>query len=112
MLIRRFLAGLVLGAAALLSGCGDGDPGPFEGDWVSATAGRLMFEGKNWSDGDGDSGDFSYAGAYPVFSVRFSSGAGQFDKIATFADERTFELCDLGAPAVCDEFVWDKPTLH
>jgi len=115
MRVRGTILGLALLAVGMLAGCSSGDGGPFEGDWVSATAGRLSFDGSNWSDGEGDSGDFSYAGKYPVFTVRFVSAAGAFDRVATFADERTFELCEIGPGGTlvnCHEFVYDKPTLH
>lgn len=113
MLFRGTLAGLVLCAAGLLAGCGgDDDASPFEGDWVSATAGRLSFDGSEWSDGDGDSGDFSYSGDYPEFTVRFGSDAGDFERVATFADEHTFLLCEPGANAAdCHEFVYDAQTI-
>ena len=116
MLIRGLLAGLLVLASGLLAGCGgDGKPSPFEGDWASATAGRLSFDGKKWSDGHGDTGDFTFWGKYPEFNMIFSSYAGQFERYATFADERTFELCEIGAGGAlgdCHGFVYDKPTLH
>ena len=116
MLKRGLVMGLVLLTTGLLGGClDDGNPSPFEGDWASATAGRLSFDGDRWSDGDGDSGDFDFSGEYPTFDVIFRSDAGQFQRVATFADERTMELCALGAGGVavdCHDFVFDKPTLH
>jgi hypothetical protein len=120
MVIRAFLAGLLLLASGLTAGCGDGDPSPFEGDWVSATAGRLSFEDDQWSDGEGDSGEFDFWGKYPEFTMRFTSDAGQFERTAGFCDERTFILCEQGRPdtdgcspgADCHLFVYDKPTLH
>jgi hypothetical protein len=103
-------------AVGMFAGCSSDDSGsPFEGDWVSATAGRLSFDGSEWSDGEGDSGNFSYAGKYPVLTVRFVSGAGAFDRLATFIDEHTFSLCEIepgGALVNCHDFVFDKPTLH
>lgn len=116
MVKRGLVLGLLLLTAGLLGGCQeDGNPSPFEGDWYSATAGRLSFEGDRWSDGEGDSGRFDFSGEYPTFDVIFRSDAGQFEKIATFADTRTMELCSVaavGAPVECHDFAFDKPTLH
>lgn len=116
MVIRGLIVALALCASGLLAGCkGDGKETPFEGDWASATAGRLSFDGDEWSDGDGDSGEFSVSGKYPVYTVVFRSGAGQITKVATFADERTFELCSVdagGALVDCHDFAYDQPTLH
>ena len=112
MMIRGFFAAFVLIASGLLAGCADdGQPSPFEGDWVSATAGRLSFDDQQWSDGDGDSGRFSLSGKYPTFNVIFVSDAGEVERVATFADSHTFELCEPGT-VNCDEFVYDKPTIH
>ena len=108
---RGLILGLVLLTAGLLGGCSeDGNPSPFEGDWYSATAGRLSFEGDRWSDGEGDSGRFDFSGDYPTFDLIFRSDAGQFEKIATFADTRTMELCAVGAggaPVECHDFAYD-----
>ena len=116
MLNRGLLLGLVLLSAGLLAGCSDdGNPSPFEGDWYSADAGRLSFEGDRWSDGEGDSGRFDFSGKYPTFNLIFRSDAGQFEKVATFADTRTMELCSVpavGVPVECHDFAFDKPTLH
>ena len=116
MLNRGLLLGLVLIAAGLFAGCSeDGSPSPFEGDWYSATAGRLSFEGDRWSDGEGDSGDFDFSGKYPTFDLVLRSSLGSFERVATFADTRTMELCSVGAggaPVECHDFAYDKPTLH
>lgn len=109
MLTRGCLAGLLLLASGLLAGCGSGDPSLFEGDWVSANAGRLSFDGDRWTDGDGDTGTFDFSGKYPEFTMVFKSGAGKFERRATFADKRTFELCDVGAGGAlynCSGFVY------
>lgn len=115
MMIRGLLAGLVLIAAGLCAGCGGGDGSPFEGDWVSATAGRLSFDDSRWWDGEGDSGDYSYTGDDPEYTVVFKSEAGNFERTASFLDENTFDLCEQGAGGTlvdCHQFVADKPTLH
>ncbi|HWR98813.1 MAG TPA: hypothetical protein VN317_10370 [Candidatus Methanoperedens sp.] len=115
MLIRRYLAGLVLLASGLLAGCASGSYSPFEGDWLSATAPSFSFDGSHWSDGNGNSGEFSFSGKYPTFVVVFRGTAGQFQRVATFADARTFELCEPGTGGGlinCHDFVFDKPTLH
>jgi len=116
MVIRRLLACLVLVAAGLLAGCGgDDDPSPFQGDWVSATAGRLSFDDTKWWDGEGDSGKFTYWGDYPDFTVRFSTNTEQIERSAAFRDVKTFVLCEKGldgATGDCHEFVQDDPTLH
>jgi hypothetical protein len=116
MLTRGVLAGLALAAVVLVAGCGgDGNGNPFKGDWASTTGGRLSFDDSHWRDADGDSGTYVFTGAYPDFSIVFKSAAGQFPKLATFLDVRTFDLCQVGAGGAlfgCDHFVWDKPTLH
>lgn len=109
-----FLALLVL-ALGLFSGCEDTKDGPFEGDWVSLTAPRLSFRGNLWTDGEGDTGTFTFAGKYPIYDLALTSGAGIIARRATFADKRSFEFCALipgGGLVDCHDYVLDKPTLH
>lgn len=114
MVIRGFLVAVLLFVSGLLAGCGDGTASPFEGDWVSATAGRLSFEDDKWTDADGDSGKFDFSGKYPTFTVVFRSDAGNFERLATFADKHTFELCDIGPGGTllnCNDFVYGPYTI-
>jgi hypothetical protein len=114
--MRNVLLTLVVLASVAFAGCGGGEgDSPFEGDWVSATGGRLSFEGSTWKDGEGATGEFSYSGDYPVYTITFVAPAGTVDRRATFADERTFELCSIrpnGALFDCHDFALDRPTLH
>lgn len=116
MRLWRFLLPLALLGAALFAGCGgDGKDNPFEGDWLSMDAGSLSFDGSTWKDGEGDSGEYTFSGEYPIYTITFESGAGAFDARATFADTRTFELCRIaasGALVDCNDFVLNKPTIH
>ncbi|HEY5997722.1 MAG TPA: hypothetical protein VI078_00275 [bacterium] len=116
MLKRGVFAGLALLALVLVAGCGGDDKGnPFKGDWASTTAGRLSFDDSHWRDADGDSGTYAFSGTYPEYAIVFRSAAGEFPKLATFLDVRTFDLCQVAAGGVlfdCNQFVWDKPTLH
>lgn len=111
--------------AALLPACaGDEEAAPFEGTWVAVGA-RLVFEGATWRDDDGDTGEFTYTGSYPVFTLTMTTTlpagtpppavpAQPAVKQATFLDENTMRLCDLainGTVVNCKLFARDEPII-
>lgn len=116
MKIRWLLVALLSTAIAFASACGGGDEdSPFEGSWIAETGERITFTNDTWLDSDGDAGTYSFTGEDPVYTLTMVSGAGQFQRRATFIDDDTIEMCVLssaGAIGSCVILVHDEPTLH
>lgn len=108
--------------AVLAPACGGSkEDAIFEGSWVAVGA-RLVFEGATWRDDDGDEGEFTYTGSYPVFTLTMTTKlpagapapavpAPPLVKQATFVDVNTMRLCDLAANGTvsgCKVFVRDE----
>jgi hypothetical protein len=112
---KRWLAAGFLAATLALPACGGDSDSPFEGDWIYESGKRLLFSGSDWKDSDGNVGSFDYTGDGPVYIVSFHTANRTIFQRATFADEKTLELCLTfadGSVSDCQNLVFDKPTLH
>lgn len=116
MALRWIRVALLMLATGLAAGCsGSSADNPFEGTWVSISGTAITFGESTWHDSEGDTGDYSYTGEHPVYTVTFVTAGGNFFKRATFVDADTLELCSLfagGFVSSCEDFVIDRPTVH
>lgn len=116
MALRWMRVALLVLAAGLFAGCsGSSADNPFEGSWVAAGGTSITFTEDTWFDSEGDAGNYSFTGEYPVYTLTLDTAGGSFVKRATFADANTFELCTVAAGGFigfCEDFVIDRPTVH
>jgi len=111
-ILRTLLLAAALSGAALLAACGGDGDNLFVGTWFAPDGATITFADSTWVDSDGDAGDYSFTGEYPLFMVTFVLPTGPFARQATFIDRYTIELCEVfitGELGECVELTRDRP---